>query len=635
MCVCVGGAMVLSETWRRDARLAGKRCITSNLRQVACFNVLARSVKRRFTRSKYATLTEGEGGPAEAECSSQRLSHTLSTWMWWLSILVALAALLVAVKDMARESEMAHSEDGFTDGPSGSGLMLLLSATMIGTCAACAKTAAQMYSDWAHTMQHPKDAPAAMRRHYLKVDISMEDRRQRLVGLLFRPSTDGLECLLVEHVKLFSPLSAWNHDAARKATAAAFAALQAVPTGGQEGGGDEEAPRPEPQRLLQIRPGSTVVAVNDAHGDVGLMQLKLTEPVVTLWVRQCMPHASVDDVFIEEEEEQTASQPGQGQEAISNGEAGVVQGEVIGAGAPANLEVPAGSSECQQVAVVGFEDEAPQVLVRWVCFSFLFGWMTLFPVLFVQPREGRLRQQLLRQYLLKPAMVIMPLWVAMWLINSVEASFGLQLCGPFWYFLITHMLLPPVIVWQAMKMQAADEVLVLEQRKERSKSTGAMRCIEDPVPMLHKELICLNPVVMVWMGAFAAIPIVVFSVLTPLTTARGKLAQGHLQILYLPCIVLQVYVVSMLRVAVYADPVDVYVDFFGLMLALPCLVLMALGMAFASRHCRKDMDLCQQQRLQRAAEVATPEGGSPPENIFKIVDTTEALYRDFELVLSA
>merc|ERR1719221_1188786 len=93
-----------------------------------------------------------------------------------------------------------------------------------------------------------------------------------------------------------------------------------------------------------------------------------------------------------------------------------------------------------------------------------------------------------------------------------------------------------------MQLQVADERLVLEQRKAREAEVGCSMpvVIEDPMPSFLRELITINPVALVWIGACAAIPIVACSLLTPMGTARSRLAQGYVNLIYAPMAFIQV-----------------------------------------------------------------------------------------------
>merc|ERR1712183_854945 len=92
-------------------------------------------------------------------------------------------------------------------------------------------------------------------------------------------------------------------------------------------------------------------------------------------------------------------------------------------------------------------------------------------------------------------------------------------------------------------MQAADERLVLEQRESRLKEAGENidnLVVEDPQPVFFRELVIINPVALIWVGICVAIPLIVCSLLNPLETTRGKLAQAFVHLIYGPLMFAQV-----------------------------------------------------------------------------------------------
>ena len=48
----------------------------------------------------------------------------------------------------------------------------------------------------------------------------------------------------------------------------------------------------ELRHVQRVHPFAALVAVNDAHADVGMMQLQLMKPKVTLWLQNEVSHAS-------------------------------------------------------------------------------------------------------------------------------------------------------------------------------------------------------------------------------------------------------------------------------------------------------------------------------------------------------
>ncbi|CAE8594257.1 unnamed protein product [Polarella glacialis] len=237
------------------------------------------------------------------------------------------------------------------------------------------------------------------------------------------------------------------------------------------------------------------------------------------------------------------------------------------------------------------EDEEAQILTRWTICGVMFGWVTMLPVLLMQPHEERPRQHLFRQYLLKPCLLLLPIWIIFWILDCIELLCMFQIIHPFYYFAVCHSLIPAVLVWYLFQMQAADEKLVMDQRKSRSieAQSEILVAIEDPSPVFLKELISMNPVAMVWLGACAAIPIVVSSLLTPYETRRAKLAQGYVNIVYTPLTVLQLVSLSALYQLRFADVPRFYLAGFGLLLSLPCFFVWCLCLVCSARFAKQDL----------------------------------------------
>ncbi|CAK0805114.1 unnamed protein product, partial [Prorocentrum cordatum] len=194
-----------------------------------------------------------------------------------------------------------------------------------------------------HSVRHPADAPEKERNMYTKVQLEKEAGKEasQLYGLGFRPSTDGLECLVVEAIRPCSLLDLWiNKQANPTAEVLLEEALgDAQPEGsggsaaaaadGASGAGDRQGDDPERLRRAaeEVRPGAAVVAVNDVSADVGMMQLQLTKPKVTMWVRSYYTHPSEF-----ESELLAAQQAVPGHEGL--GAAAAAQGPAPGSGAP-------------------------------------------------------------------------------------------------------------------------------------------------------------------------------------------------------------------------------------------------------------------------------------------------------------
>jgi len=298
-------------------------------------------------------------------------------------------------------------------------------------------------------------------------------------------------------------------------------------------------------------------------------------------------------------------------------------------------------------ACIAFEDEEPQIFTRWTVCGLIFGWVTMLPVLLMQPHEERPRQQLFRQYLLKPCLLVMPISIFLWLLDSLEVLFAVQVIRPLYYFGICHMIVPAVLIFYLMQMQAADELLMLEQRKSRIEEAGSTVPIvaEDPAPMLLRELVTVNPVALIWLSGCAAIPVVVSSLLTPMQTERGRLAQGYVHLIYGPCVFLQVafgYIIYRLR---FIDLPMFYLEGIGMLLSLPCFLVWSICLFCSSHYSRKDVALVEKQRQDRAKEAlkktrfGVPDSSAGQaaggEGAVELVDCSEAANREWELVFSA
>lgn len=474
-------------------------------------------------------------------------------------------------------------------------------------------------------MTHPKTMSGRERQAYLEVSLvkTPGKEHEQLYGLGFRPSTDGLECLLVEAVQEGSLLDTWNVQAP-----------QATPEQLVEQALGEGSPPPNPPVRRQVHLGAAIVAVNDVSGDVGMMQAELLKPQVTLWVCSTLIHPSQLETEVLPAQEgypQGAGMgPGQRPAALTIGRE---QGE------PAGQQPTPAQPPGPRCACMAMEDEEPQILLRWLVCSTIFGWVTLLPVLLMQPHEERPRQQLFRQYLMKPCVIILPLWMIMWLADCVQLIIEVRLIHPFYYFVGVHMIMSAGIVWYLFQLQAADERIVLEQRSAREAEATLKQpmVVEDPCPTLLKEFITMNPVALVWLGACVSIPIVAFSLLTPMATARSRMAQGYLNIVYAPCVFLQVAFMYLLFHVSFIDLPKLYLAGFGLLLSLPCFFIWCLCLVCASRYGRQDMALVQQQRLDRAKAVGQKMNWqtSNPNSVASMVDCSEAMHREWELIYTA
>merc|ERR1712151_773355 len=119
-----------------------------------------------------------------------------------------------------------------------------------------------------------------------------------------------------------------------------------------------------------------------------------------------------------------------------------------------------------------------------------------------------------------------------------------------------------------------------------------------------KELIAINPVALIWVGAFASTPIVAFSLMTPMATARGKLAQSYVIWMYTPLVLMQVAFLYFLHNMEFKALPRLYLMGFVYLLSIPCFTVWCACMMFASRYCRQDRALVEKQRQERAREAS-------------------------------
>jgi hypothetical protein len=570
-------------------------------------------------------------------------------------------------------------------------IVLYMAVIEILACGACALTAASMYQRRRHQICHPSECDERIKRLYLQVplakDLASEDTNHYGIG--FRPSTDGLECLMIESIRWGSIVDYWNR---RQCTASPEELIEQAlgdnsppaNAGPRAGAGGASASARASRRNHQVEVGAAIVAVNDVHGDVGLMQAQLLKPQVTLWIRAELSHASnfeeslapapepqarADEPSSESRPgDTTAAEPvvvGQPQPALSenapesrDAERGTANPTVVSAPSPVGLSILrlAGlavglSSRSPRCVCVALEDEEPQILTRWLTCSLLFGWVTMLPVLFMQPHEDRPRQQLFRQFLLKPCLIVLPIWVLLWFMDCIQVGIDFKLIHPFYYFGIVHMVLPGVLFRYLMLMQAADEQTVLDQRTQRVKeaNTAMLIAVEDPSPTLLKELIMINPVALVWLGSCASIPIVAFSLLTPMQSERAKLAQQTVGVIYSPLVFLQMAFIYTLWNIKFENLPKLYLAGFGLLLSVPCFLVWCLCIVCSSKYGRQDLGLVRAQRIERAkAAKAQADGEAPdaahrsirgtpalPEDPDALVDCSEAQYREWEFIYTA
>merc|ERR1712241_968852 len=98
-----------------------------------------------------------------------------------------------------------------------------------------------------------------------------------------------------------------------------------------------------------------------------------------------------------------------------------------------------------------------------------------------------------------------------------------------------------------------------------------------------RELITINPVALIWLGACAAIPIVVLACLQPMATTRAKMAKGYVQSIYGPLILVQLIFGSILYNMRFIDLPKYYLAGLGLLLSVPCFLVWCCCLICASR----------------------------------------------------
>jgi len=345
------------------------------------------------------------------------------------------------------------------------------------------------------------------------------------------------------------------------------------------------------------------------------------------------------------EQEQELQRQQQQQAAASGPDATVVGAAAVEAPQQTQMQARGAFPDTggPQVACLAFEDEEPQILTRWVMCSLICGWVTMVPVLLMQPQVERPRQQLFRQHLLKPCILVMPFWVFFWFLDCLQLLFQYELIHPFYYFGFCHMIFPGVLVWYIMQMHLADQELVLEQRQSRQAEVGSSvpMVVEDPAPTLLRELISINPVALMFLGSSISIPLTVVSLLTPMKTERGRLAQGYVNVIYAPLMFMQVAFFWMLWQVRFVDLPRAYFAVFFLMLSVPCMAMWCICLVCASRYGRQDVALVKGQRHARAREAmrASTAGvpGAPEVDLDKedLVNCTEAMQQEWELIYTA
>ncbi|CAE7550364.1 unnamed protein product [Symbiodinium sp. CCMP2592] len=257
-------------------------------------------------------------------------------------------------------------------------LVLYLATVEMLICGSCAATAAAMYSRQGHQLRHPaeQEQSALFTKVELCKDPGLEDCQ--LYGLGFRPSSDGLECLVVEDIRRGSLLDRWNH---RSHDLSPEELVEQALGEEHAGGGEGASPQTRRATPAKVALGSAVVAVNDVYADVGLMQQQLTKPHVTLWVRR------EDDGLHPSELDAGVFGAEVPPVATTAGPVSTLGAVEEGIGFP--VWCGAGASASDVGACLAMEDEEAQILMRWTVCGIMFGWVTLLPVLLMQPHEER------------------------------------------------------------------------------------------------------------------------------------------------------------------------------------------------------------------------------------------------------
>mmetsp|Transcript_747 Transcript_747/g.2177 ORF Transcript_747/g.2177 Transcript_747/m.2177 type:complete len:641 (+) Transcript_747:108-2030(+) len=636
-----GAAPGGGRSWKR--RL--KHFVGLQVRQVPCLHAIVHNI-RCWKRQQYQVLGEDEeGNVLMADDRSQGANAVLGQCMVTLGLLcmVGITAMFYVTSEDepplagAGNHKDLYREEFRQDSP----IILYMGAIEILLCGACAHTAALMFKRRRHAIKHPAESSARERQCYIKVELEKDTgvEGSQLYGLGYRPSTDGLECLLVEAVRRGSILDQWNHPA---------------PDDFVIDDGDIEVSQPSFE-LGQVLPGSAIVAVNDVAADIGMMQLQLTMPKVTMWIRSEVIHPSQLDteILAAQSLDDETSYPAPQTTDSTGSAAGTSRAPpafpsptVVGQGGQGASPSRPTRATGPRCACIAFEDEEPQILTRWTICSILGGWITLLPVLLMQPHEERPRQKLFRQYLLRPCCFILPVWIFLWLMDTVEVLLQVEILRPFYYFAVVHMLFPAVVVWYLLQMQAGDEKLVLEQRRARAAEANSAVpvVVEDPSPTLLKELITVNPIALILIGATASLPIVVSCLLTPLETERGRKAKGYVINMYGPLIVVQVMMAYFMYHVPFVLLPRVYLACIGLLLSLPCLLTCCCCLMCSSCYDRNDLLDVRQQRLDRAKEAdqrarpgEAPGAGGPAQggSADDLVDCAVAQQREWELIYTA
>merc|ERR1719506_1461695 len=118
------------------------------------------------------------------------------------------------------------------------------------------------------------------------------------------------------------------------------------------------------------------------------------------------------------------------------------------------------------------------------------------------------------------------------------------------------------------------------------------------------------------------------------------MAQGFVSLIYAPMICLQLGLGYLLYHAHFEDLPQLYFMPIAYLVSIPCIVVACGCVVCTARYGRMDMALVRRQRLERGreADAKAPSPAQPPDEAQPsrpIVDCSESLYREWELIYSA
>jgi len=589
---------------------------------------------RRCRSTRYQSLAEDE----EASDHKQIKADFVGIIMMFVSLVLFVLLLIKFSLGLGKLDVM----DEYTRN-----LPLILYATILEIliCGASARTAALLYRQRRHVVKHPNEINSNV---YVRVGPVTRTNLRTSWGFTYRPSNDGLEALIVEDVYTNSTVSIWNsqlnEERARdlenkvgKAILSHSNELKEAREFGLEVENKENIPNKsnkydddlvevdlrvkagqpdeiQPKEKVRLYSGYAIIAVNDVHGDVGLMQQELlTADTVTLYC-----HCHLADPTLDERDE-------------------IYDENVNPVSLGATTVVPSTTGEVNhKVSCAGLEDEEPQMMLRWLICSFAFGWVSLLPVMLVDPHPLRPRQRLFREVMLPACCLIIPIWVGLWVLDVVSILLHKEFIPVFWYYVGLHMGLAGLIVFLAMRLQQKDLEIVDGQREQRRKEvaegdgekSAKVRdfICEDAPPTLLRELLISNPVAIVFIGSLVAFPLFISQILFPLKSARGKLAQTYICISFGILSVLQGATVWFLWQITFENLPRLYLAGFGVLIWYPFFIGYCCCLVFSGHYAKRDLNLIKKQRKERAAEYGVSGPG--------MVELMETRSKEWELVFS-